>query len=362
MSGGVDSSVSAALLVEQGFEVVGGFMKNWSSEKDAYGVCEWKKDFQDAKRVVAKLGIALHLFDFEKQYEREVYQYMVKEYRAGRTPNPDVLCNQKMKFGYFLKAADKLGCDYVATGHYAGVRIVGAKSAGKSGKLGCKAGLGGKAELLQAVDKNKDQTYFLHRLNQLQLKRAIFPLQKYTKPEVRKLAKKFDLPTKNKKESMGVCFVGKVSMKDFLKKEIKPKKGEVVNEKGEVIGKHEGLAFYTIGQRHGFGGQSSGSGQKSKNNKPVFVADKNFKKNQLIVAPKNSKLHFKIQVKLKNVHWIGKKFEKNIFVRLRHRGDLVGCEVKNNLVKFKKPQFGVAPGQFCVFYSKTKCLGGGVVK
>ncbi len=331
MSGGVDSSVAAALLVEQGHDVIGGFMKNWSSPKDDSGVCTWKQDYRDAGRVAAQLGIELHFFDFEKQYRKHVYDYMIAEYKKGRTPNPDVLCNQYMKFGYFMQAAQQLGCDHVATGHYAGVRD---------------------GHLLRAKDEGKDQTYFLHRLTQEQLKHALFPLKDLTKKEVRAKAAELNLPTKDKEESMGICFVGEVSIKEFLQKEIKPQPGEVVNEHGKHVGEHEGLPFYTIGQRHGFT-QAGGAD-------PYYVAQKDFERNRLIVAHRESELLLKKEAQIEDLYWIAEP-AKECLVRLRHRGALVKAQVKPDKIIFDKSQWGVTPGQFAVLYSDTECLGGGVI-
>ncbi len=331
ISGGVDSSVAAALLVEQGYEVIGGFMKNWSSEKDAYGVCEWEKEYRDAQRVAAHLNIPLHFFDFEAEYRAEVYDTMVAEYRAGRTPNPDVLCNQFIKFGYFLRAADELACEFVATGHYAGAKD---------------------GHLLRAKDEGKDQTYFLHRLTADQVRRSMFPLQVLTKDEVKAKAEAMGLFTATKEESMGICFVGELSIKEFLAHEVPQKPGDVVTEKGEVIGQHDGLAFYTIGQRHGF--TQPGGGE------PLYVAQKNFETGQLVVAPKESGLLLSKEIELTDVHWISEPVT-DCFVRLRHRAELIPATIEGQKVRLEKAQWGVTPGQYCVFYSETECLGGGVI-
>lgn len=345
MSGGVDSSVSAALLVAQGHEVIGGYMKNWSDSKDTFGVCSWKSERRDAQRVAAQLGIALQTFDFEQEYRKDVLEYLYEEYARGRTPNPDVLCNQYIKFGYFLAAADTLGCEYVATGHYAGNRVDEA---------------GAMAHLLRAVDENKDQTYFLHRLSQSQLRRAIFPLTDYTKQEVRALAREFNLPTAEKKESMGICFVGKVPMKEFLSQYITFAPGEVVHEDGRVIGTHEGLPFCTIGQRHGFT-QPGGT-------TPLYVAQKDHTNNCLIVAPRESALLLRKEVMLEDIHWITGSEPRLPFTclsRLRHRQPLVSTTIERRgdvlFAVFDEPQWAPAAGQFCVFYNEKECLGGGVI-
>ncbi len=344
MSGGVDSSVTAALLVREGHEVIGGFMRNWSEGKEENGVCTWKSDRRDAQRVAAHLGIPLLTFDFEAQYRAEVVQYLYDEYAAGRTPNPDVLCNRQIKFGYFLEAAKRLGCDAVATGHYAGVAV---DAAG--------------AHLLRAADENKDQTYFLHQLTQEQLQHALFPLQPYQKTEVRELARQFELPTAERKESMGICFVGRVPIKEFLSTHLAPTPGDVVLEDGTKIGTHDGLQFFTIGQRHGF--TQPGGGE------PYYVAAKDFITGQLIVAPRASTLLLKSTVHIPAVHWIATTAPGTpvrCLARLRHRAPLAMCVVTPTVdgsarVDFDEPQWGSAPGQFCVLYSDKECLGGGAI-
>lgn len=344
MSGGVDSSVTAALLVREGHEVIGGFMRNWSEGKEENGVCTWKSDRRDAQRVAAHLGIPLLTFDFEAQYRAEVVQYLYNEYAAGRTPNPDVLCNRQIKFGYFLEAAKRLGCDAVATGHYAGVAV------GETG-----------ARLLRAVDDNKDQTYFLHQLTQEQLRHAVFPLQQYTKSEVRELARSFDLPTAERKESMGICFVGRVPIKEFLVTHLAPAPGDVVLEDGTRIGTHDGLQYFTIGQRHGF--VQPGGGE------PYYVAAKDFATRQLIVAPRKSPRLLRQVVDVPMMHWIAETQGTQpvrCLARLRHRAPLAACTVVpgdngSARVEFDEPQWGAAPGQFCVLYTIDECLGGGAI-
>ncbi|HSX47381.1 MAG TPA: tRNA 2-thiouridine(34) synthase MnmA, partial [Patescibacteria group bacterium] len=225
LSGGVDSSVSAALLKKQGYKVTGVYMKNWSKDIPGFE-CPWKEDYMDAKRIAVQLGIDFKLYDFENEYRQVVVDYMVKEYKAGRTPNPDIKCNQEIKFKLFLETALKDGADLIATGHYA--RIVNSK-------------------LLSGVDKNKDQSYFLYRINKVAIKKSLMPIGEMTKPEVRSLAKKLGLATANKKDSQGICFVGQVGIKDFLIHELGPQKpGPIVNDDGQQIGQHDGLIFYTI--------------------------------------------------------------------------------------------------------------------
>ena len=345
MSGGVDSSVAAALLVRAGYNVTGVFVVNYDEIGPGGESC-WAADYQDALRVAAKLGIPLLRWDFVKEYKETVLDYMYSEYEAGRTPNPDVLCNKFVKFGAWLDKAKELGFDKLATGHYA--RIKQSKNLVK---------------LMEAKDKNKDQTYFLHQLNQEQLKHALFLIGDYTKPEVRKLAKKFCLPNADKEESMGICFVGEVPMKDFLLKKIKSQPGKIILSTGEVLGNHDGLSFYTIGQRN--------LGVKTKENKPLYVVAKNFEKNELVVGYEDDKLLYKKEAGVTDVNWISgkQKFPLNCEVRLRHRQPLQKCTISHSdqgggipyTIKFKNSQRAVTPGQFAVFYKKGECLGGGVI-
>lgn len=355
LSGGVDSSVAAALLVKADYDVTAAFMVNYDEVKN--GVSCWHGDYQDALRVAAKLGIKLLRLDFTKEYARDVLKYMYAEYDRGRTPNPDVLCNKFVKFGAWLEKANELGFDFIATGHYA--------RAGKQGK---------NFTLLEAKDKNKDQTYFLNQLNQSQLEHILFPIGDYTKDEVRKMARKFGLATAEKEESMGICFIGEVSMKDFLKDKVKAKSGNIVNEKGEILGQHSGLPFYTIGQR--------GLGIGNTGGKTLFVVDKDISKNELIVGLENDPRLYAAETNIENPHWIAGVPPQLPFecqVRLRHRQELQTAVIYPSkdqfsyTVKFATPQRAVTPGQFAVFYESEKnskakksdrdniCLGGGIV-
>lgn len=333
MSGGVDSSVAALLLKKQGYDLVGCFIKGWYPS----GLpCEWKEDRRDAMRVCVKLGISFLTIDAEKEYKREVVDYMLREYKSGRTPNPDVMCNRHIKFGIFLKKALKLGADYIATGHY--VKISGFK-------------------LQVARDKNKDQSYFLWTLTQKQLKYCLFPIGDLLKPEVRALAKKFNLATAEKRESMGVCFLGEFDLVDFLKKYIKPKKGKVMRVDGKIIGEHEGIMFYTIGQRHGF---SPGGGV------PYYIVAKDIKKNILLVSDKSGEKEFyKKEVEIEDVNWISGKapdLNKTYQARIRYRQPLQSCRIKNsNKIIFTKPQRAVTSGQSLVLYDGKEMLGGGII-
>jgi len=354
MSGGVDSSVAAALLLKDGYDVTGMYAVNYRprilSTDNTDGEC-WIPDYRDAVRVAAKLGISLLRWDFTKEYKKFVLDYMYKEYSLGRTPNPDVLCNKFVKFGVWLDRAKKEGFEKLATGHYARLMAYDV----------------GHMTLMMVKDENKDQTYFLHQLSQKQLSHVLFPLGDYTKPEVRKLAKKFDLPTAEKEESMGICFIGEVPMKEFLQTKIKTKPGNIVLSDGTVVGEHGGLAFYTMGQRHL--GKLQDTSYKLQNTKPLFVVDKNIKKNQLIVGYENDPLLYKKQIRAVRVNWIrGKapKFPLKCETRLRHRQPLQKSSILNLkssfIIKFDKPQRAPTPGQFAVLYKNGECLGGGVVR
>lgn len=339
LSGGVDSSVTAALLLEQGYDVTGVYMKNWS--QDLPGMpCPWKEDYQDAKRVAVQLGIPFKMYDFQKEYRQKVVDYMVAEYQAGRTPNPDVMCNQEVKFKLFLDACLEDGADFIATGHYARVQD---------------------GQLLRAKDDNKDQTYFLYRVTEDALKHTLFPLGGYTKPEVRELAAKFGLVTAKKKESMGICFVGKVGIKDFLLYELGPQQpGDIIDENGKAIGRHEGAIFYTIGQRHGL---DIGGGL------PYYVIAKDMAKNQVIVTTRldDENLWTK-QLHLSQLHWINHQPADGtkVQVRTRHRAPLVEATVvlKNGevVLELKDEIRAATPGQSAVIYSDQLVLGGGILK
>jgi len=346
MSGGVDSSVSALLLQKQGYDLVGCYIKGWYPPSI---ICNWKEDRRDAMRVCAKLGITFITVDAEKEYKKEVVDYMVREYKEGRTPNPDIMCNKNIKFGVFLNKALDMGADYIATGHYV-------KKLSASGGKTC--------ELAVAKDLNKDQSYFLWTLTQEQLKYCLFPLGEMLKTEVRKIAKENDLATAEKEESQGVCFIGEFNMENFLKKYIKQKKGKIKTNKGEIIGEHNGLAFYTIGQRHGFG-YAGGKGG------PYYVTEKDFKKNELIVAEKFDEREFaKTEVDIMGVNWIDvivPKTNRNYLARIRYRQPLEKCKIskvskKSAKIVFDNPQRAVTPGQSLVVYDGKKMLGGGIIK
>lgn len=357
MSGGVDSSVSAVLLLEAGYEVIGAFMKNWSD-------CQWREDRRDAMRVAAKLGIEFHTLDFEKEYREKVVQNLFDEYAAGRTPNPDVLCNKYVKFDLFVKTADRLGCDYVATGHYArsGVGHLPTKfgTAGSPNLSEDALSSSGDHCLIQAQDQNKDQTYFLWAMPREVLSRTLFPLGDLTKPEVREIARKHDLSVAEKKDSVGICFVGEVDIVEFLKQEIEPKPGPVVTTDGRVVGEHEGLAFFTIGQRHGLGVVGGGP--------PYYVVRKDAERNTLIVGTEVDPELFSEELTAGQLNWLAESPKESFdcLVRVRYRQDLqqARVELKEDNVKvvFKESQRAITPGQSLVMYTEDGVvLGGGII-
>ncbi|KKQ07206.1 MAG: tRNA-specific 2-thiouridylase MnmA [Parcubacteria group bacterium GW2011_GWB1_36_5] len=389
LSGGVDSAVSATLLKKQGYEVVGVFIKTWHPD---FLPCNEEAEQRDAMRVAAHLNIPFLTFDLEDIYKKEVADYLISEYKIGRTPNPDVMCNKEVKFGAFFKKAILMGADFVATGHYA-----------KNEESTFLNGLAGRGTqrtedlkkshfphfLRKGVDSSKDQSYFLWTLRQKQLKRILFPIGHLKKMEVRKLAKKFNLPVAEKKDSQGICFLGEIDLKEFLKHYIKLKKGKVLNEKREEIGYHDGVFFHTLGERHGFM-----ITKKSPNDGAYYVIGKDVKKNILFVSQsknrnplqkstdifllKNSSClrQSRSQVSfeedfcfcLEDTNWISKvpELNKNYTAQIRYHGEFFSCKVKCSTlgvaqVIFKKPVL-VASGQSCVIYDKDVCLGGGVVK
>jgi tRNA-specific 2-thiouridylase len=338
MSGGVDSSVTAALLLEQGFDVIGAFMKNWSGRLEDEVECGWKTERRDAMRVAAQLGIPFMTFDFEKEYRRDVVDYMFREFEAGRTPNPDVMCNKFVKFDLFVKEADKLGCDFVATGHYARV---------ENGKI------------LMGSDPNKDQTYFLWAIPPGVLPRVLFPVGGMIKSEVREKARELELSVADKKDSVGICFVGEVNMKEFLKEKIADKPGEIVTTEGKSIGRHDGVMFYTIGQREGMG---IGGGT------PYYVVGKDIEKNQLVVSSNFHPSLFRSELTAFQANWFRKpEIGKKIQARIRYRQPVADCEItrmENDRVhvRFHEPQRAVTPGQSIVFYDGEEMLGGAIIE
>jgi len=334
MSGGVDSSVTAALLKQQGYAVTGVYMKNWSQDLPGF-TCPWQEDYQDAKRVAVQLGIDFKMYDFETEYRHKVVDYMVKEYKAGRTPNPDIMCNQEVKFKLFLETALEDGADLIATGHYARIKD---------------------GQLYTGLDKSKDQSYFLYRVTEAALHKSLMPLGELQKTEVRQLAKKLNLATAAKKDSQGICFVGKVGIKEFLLHELGPQApGPIINQQGREIGRHDGAIFYTIGQRHGL---NVGGGL------PYYVTHKDMKTNAVYVTTDlDDRELWSQKITLQNVHWINQKptANKKYQARLRYRGPLVPCTIKLNKLSLDEPQRGLAAGQSAVLYSGEQLIGGGIV-
>lgn len=347
MSGGVDSSVTAALLQQQGYEVVGGFIKNWSDSKDLWtGECQWRGERRDALRVAARLGISLLTFDFESSYRQRVLDRMFAEYERGLTPNPDVLCNEEIKFGLFFEEAMRLGFDYVATGHYARV---------ETDEQGI-------VHLRKGLDPNKDQSYFLYRLSQSVLQHVLFPVGHLLKSEVRAKAEEFQLSTASKPDSQGICFVGKLDFHEFLRKKIDPRPGEIVSDTGAILGKHDGLDAYTIGQRQGL--------QVSKDGHPWFVAAKDHKKNQLVVVPDHDHPRLlKKYAEITDVHWtrdvdLTTPIKVEVAIRYRQTPEHATLALQTHgplKLTFERPVWALAPGQSAVFYQKDECLGGGVI-
>lgn len=350
MSGGVDSSVSALLLKKEGYEVIGVFIRPWDPAEDGWNIpCNWKEERREAMRVSAHLDIPLLTFDASKEYKQKVVNYLLAEYRAGRTPNPDIMCNKYIKFGIFYDWATKQGADFVATGHYA------------QNIFNDETGL---FEFKISEDLNKDQTYFLWTLTQDKLKKIIFPIGDKNKTEVRALAEKFGLPNASKKDSQGLCFIGKVDFKEFLKNEIREKVGKVLNEKGEIIGQHKGSEFFTIGERHGFE-----IFKKRTTEKPYYVINKDIVNNTITVSEKNNLSPAeKLEITIKNVNWTGKEpsIRENYLARIRYRQPLQKCRLKKITneevcVAFLTPQPAIA-GQSLVLYQDKICLGGGIIK
>ena len=361
MSGGVDSSVSAALLQKAGYEVTGVFIKVWQPE---WLTCTWREDRRDAMRVAARLGISFVTLDLEKEYKEEVVDYMIAEYKAGRTPNPDVMCNRYVKFGGFFEWAMRQGADYVATGHYAHIRQ---KSEIRNSKQirNRKSEIENVEEcheLIVSKDVNKDQTYFLWTLTQEQLAKTLFPVGGMDKTEVRKLAASFKLPTAEKKDSQGLCFIGKIDVKEFLSHYIPAKKGDVLDAAGQVIGTHEGACFYTIGERHGFT-----ITKKTPQDEPVYVITKNIEANTITVASRDA--HDELPgartiVRLRDVNWNQGQLilSRDLKARTRYRAPLQDVRgVSQDTIEFRTPQSTISPGQSLVVYDGDVCLGGGII-
>ncbi|PDL39423.1 tRNA 2-thiouridine(34) synthase MnmA [Listeria monocytogenes] len=344
MSGGVDSSVTAHILKEQGYDVIGILMKNWD-DTDEFGVCTATEDYDDVIRVANQIGIPYYAVNFEKEYWDKVFTYFLDEYKLGRTPNPDVMCNKEIKFKAFLEHAESLGADYVATGHYAQVKKVGDE-----------------IELLRGVDNNKDQTYFLNQLSQDQLKKVMFPLGAMEKTEVREIAKKAGLATADKKDSTGICFIGERNFKQFLSEYLPAQPGEMRTLDGEVLGKHDGLMYYTIGQRHGLG--IGGDGE------PWFVVGKDLKENVLFVEQgfHHETLYSDSLIATDISFTTNAEKPKTIECTAKFRYRQTDTKVTVHLredgtaeVVFADPVRAITPGQAVVFYDGDVCLGGGTI-
>jgi len=367
MSGGVDSSVAALLLKKQGYEVIGAFMKNWSDTKDDFGQCTWIGDRKMAMKIASQLNIPLITLDFEKQYRKQVVDEMYKSYSKGITPNPDVDCNNKVKFPLLWRTAKKLGADFIATGHYARIKKIDMKKNvnTKSKSTTKKRGDKYNCELLRAKDESKDQSYFLYRLTSKDLEHSLFPIGDLTKKQVRAIAKKNKFQNFNRKSTTGICFIGKINLKRFLQKKIKPKSGKILDPNGNVIGQHDGIYYYTIGQRIGsrFGiDVNRGNSTQRK----WYVASKNPKTNTIIAAPENHKLNFRKEIIIQQPHWINKRPKQGkVLSRIRQVGELLHSTLsyKNGKYKviLKKHITGVSQGQAVVLYSGLQVLGGGII-
>ncbi|WP_064581384.1 tRNA 2-thiouridine(34) synthase MnmA [Streptobacillus moniliformis] len=346
MSGGVDSSVAAILLKEAGYEVIGVFMKNWE-EKDKNGVCMSDIDYEDVISVAEQLEIPYYSVNFVKEYWDRVFEYFLSEYRLARTPNPDVMCNKEIKFKAFLDYANKLGADYIATGHYA--RLTTNEK--------------GEKVLLRGVDNNKDQSYFLCGLNQKQLEKVLFPIGEYEKTEIRKIAEKYNLKTAKKKDSTGICFIGERNFNEFLSKYLPAKDGNIVDINGNILGSHHGLMYYTIGQRKGIGlgNTKEGTGE------PYFVVDKNVEKNELIVAQGDDNLLYSKGLIANKFNFINEiELPFRCTVKFRYRQNDVSAvidkiEEDRYQIIFDEKQRAVTLGQIVVLYDGEKCLGGGII-
>lgn len=346
MSGGVDSSVTAALLKQQGCDVTGVYMKNWSQDLPGFA-CPWKEDYQDAKRVAVRLGIDFKMYDFETEYRERVVDYMLEGYKAGITPNPDIMCNQEVKFKLFLETALADGADKIATGHYARISP--------------------DAQLLTGVDHSKDQSYFLYRVTAGALSKSLMPIGVYQKPDVRELARKFGLSTAEKKDSQGICFVGKVGIKEFLQQFVTSEPGAIIDSSGVTIGEHEGALFYTIGQRHGL---DVGGGL------PYYVIGKDMSRNEVYVTTNlQDPGLWRKELNLTSLHWINEEPQDGLecWVRTRYRAPLVKCNISRLGDEWKiimsEDVRAVTPGQSAVLYAEQpegitasfRVLGGGIV-
>jgi tRNA-specific 2-thiouridylase len=348
LSGGVDSAVTAWLLQQQGHEVVGVFMKNWEAD-DLEDDCPIAQDFRDVLAIGEVLGIEVERVNFSREYQERVFSYFLAEYQAGRTPNPDVLCNAEIKFKAFLDHAMSLGADHLATGHYA--RLDGESP---------------HRRLLKAVDGNKDQSYFLYRLNQAQIARALFPLGDIPKPRVRELARQAGLPVAEKKDSTGICFIGERPFREFLQRYLPTHPGDMVTPEGRVMGRHQGLMYHTLGQRKGLG---IGGVKNAEDGEPWFAAGKDLARNELIVVQGHDHpLLLSTTLRAEQLSWIGPppRVGACYGAKTRYRQQDAACVVEHIaaeelVLRFEQPQWAVTPGQSVVLYDGEDCLGGGVI-
>ncbi|MFK7815340.1 MAG: tRNA 2-thiouridine(34) synthase MnmA [Gammaproteobacteria bacterium] len=349
MSGGVDSSVAAHLLQKQGFKVEGLFMKNWEEDDDEK-YCSASVDLADAQSICDQIGIPLHTVNFSSEYWDRVFEYFLTEYRAGRTPNPDIICNKEIKFNAFLEHALSLDADYIATGHYANCEITNTDAC-----------------LFKGLDSNKDQSYFLHTLDRQQLSKSLFPIGKIEKSEVRKIAKDNKFDTFDKKDSTGICFIGERKFRDFLKNYIPAQHGETRTLDGQVVGQHDGVMFYTSGQRQGLGI----GGQREHSEEPWYVTKKDVESNCLyVVQGHNHESLFHSKLRTKEFHWIAgtpPTTLENLKAKTRYRQTDQACSIslfnnKSYEVLFEEPQWAITPGQSVVLYQGDKCLGGAIIE
>lgn len=346
LSGGVDSAVAALLLLEQGYDVHGVFMDNWEDDEDET-YCNAAEDFQDARSVANALGIPITKVNFAREYRERVFSYFIREYEAGRTPNPDVLCNSEIKFKAFLEYALRLGADWIATGHYARVRH------------------GAQAQLLKGVDANKDQSYFLHAVPEAALAKALFPLGGLEKTAVREIAEKNSFVNFDKKDSTGICFIGERPFREFLQKYLPVKPGRMVTPEGDVVGEHQGLTYYTLGQRKGL----HIGGIKEGDEAPWYVVDKHMESNELVVAQGHDHpLLFRDSLHAVALHWINEApvNATRIAAKTRYRQAdqdcvVTECDAENLQLRFEQPQRAVTPGQYVVIYDADVCMGGGII-
>lgn len=345
LSGGVDSAVSAYLLKQQGYEVVGVYMSNWK-ETDENGCCTGEKDWEDVRNICNKLDIPYYSVDLSSEYYEDVFRLFIEEYRKGRTPNPDVLCNREIKFGYFANKIKEMGLDYLATGHYA-------KAVHQDGRH----------YLYRSKDENKDQTYFLNQVSEIQLSNVIFPLEDIEKQEVRKIATDLGLNVATKKDSTGICFIGERNFRNFLSNYIPMKKGDIVTIEGEKVGEHSGVFFYTVGQRKGLGlgGKKDGNGDR------WFVVAKDVANNKIIVSQSECDLLYTDILKCNEFNYINKNiYIGDVDVRIKHRQPLQKAILEEKdgsvVIKFNEKQRAIVPGQYAVAYVGKKCIGGGVIE